>query len=157
MYTLQQVRLVGRGGAARCPLHPAPERSQREDLHLPLVLVRDPRHPDADHPHLPHRHHLLPSHEGLHDANAIPPRQTRQRRYHRQKKQDGRLVSTVHTWREPRLGDIQGYNERVCEQTEPQLPASYPRCSGRVTSDTRVGVHHVTDVSAARHDPARLN
>lgn len=156
MYTVQQVRLIRRGGAARRTLHSAPQRRQREDLHLPMVLVRYPRNPNFDHRHLPHRHHLLPTNACLHDANEVQTRQARQRRHHRQAKQDGRLVSTLHPWGESRLGDIQRYNARVCEQAEPQLPASYPWGSGRVTSDTRVGVHHVTDVSAARHGPARL-
>lgn len=157
MHTVQQVRLLRRSGAARRSLHPTPECGQREDLRLSLVLVRHPRLPHIYHSTLPHRHHLLPPHEGLHDAHALQARPTRQRRHHSQTKQDGRLVLTVHTWREPRLGHIQRYNERVRQQTEPQLPASHPRGPRRVTSDPRVGVPHVTNVVAARHGPTRLN
>lgn len=157
MYIVQQIWLVRRGGTARRPVHPSAQRREREDICLPLVLVRHPRHPYPDYPHLPHRYNILTAHARLHDANEIPTRQAGQHRHYRQTKQDGRLVSTVYPRREPRLGHIQGYHERVCEQAKPQLPASYPRRPGRVTSDPRVGVHHVTDVSAARHGPARLN
>lgn len=157
VYTIQQVRVIRRGGAARRVVHSTTQRRQREDIHLSLVLVRHPRDPHSNHSYLPHRHHLLSTNARLHDENALPTCQERQRRHHRQTKQDGRLVSSLHPRGEPRFRNIQGYNARVCEQTEPQLPASYPRSAGRVTSNTRVGVHHLTDVTAARHGPARLN
>lgn len=149
VHIVQQVRLLRRSGAARRALHPAPQRRQREDLCLPLVLVRHPRHPHLHHSTLPTRHHLLAKNARLHDENALQARQTRQRRHHRQAKQNGRLVPTLHSRREPRLGYLQGYYERVRKQTQPQLPTSYPRCTGRVTSDPRVGVPHMTDVVAA--------
>lgn len=157
MHTVQQVRFVRRGGASRRALHPPTERGQREDIRVPLVLVRDPRLPHVHHARVPRRDHLLSSHESLHDAHALPARPTRQRRHYSQAEQDGRLVSTLHSWRESRLGDLSGHNAGVREQAEPQLPAPYPRHAGRVTSDPRVGVPHVTNVSAARHGPARLN
>lgn len=157
MHTVQQIRLLRRSRATRRPLHPPPQRGQREDIRFPLVLVRDPRLPYIHHPALPSHHHLLPPHEGLHDAYALQTSSTRQRRHNSQKKQDGRLVLIVHPRREPRLGHIQRHNERVRQQTEPQLSAPHPWGTRRVTSDPRVGVPHVTDVVAARHGPTRLN
>lgn len=156
MHPVQQVRLLGRSGAARRPLHPPSQRGQREDLRLPLVLVRHSRHPDLHHPPLPSCHHLLPKNEGVHDEDALQTRAAGQRRHHRPQKQNGRLVLTLHLGGELRLGHIPGYNARVCEQTEPQLPASYPRGPRCVTPDTRVGVPHLIDVSAARHGTTGL-
>lgn len=46
-----QVRCLGRGGAPRRRLHPAAKRRQREDLHLPVVLV-----PNTGRPHVGRRH-----------------------------------------------------------------------------------------------------
>lgn len=149
MHAVQQIRLLRRGRAARRALHPTAERCQREDLRFPLVLVRDPRLAHLHHPPLSARHNLLATNARLYDANALPTRQTRQRRHNSQKKQDGRLVPTIHTRREPRLRHIQGHNARVRQQTEPQLPAPHPWRAGRVTSDPRVGVPHMTDVVAA--------
>lgn len=157
MYAIQQVRFVRRGRATRRSVHPPAERGQREDLYLPLVLVRHPRLPHLHHAHLPPRHHLLAAHARLHDAHALQARAPRQRRHHRAAKQDGRLVPSLHSRRELGLSDIPGHNARVCEQTEPQLPAPHPRCPGRVTSGARVGVPHVTHVTAARYGPARLS
>lgn len=156
VHAVQQVRLVRRGGAARRALHTAAERGQREDLRVPLVLVRHPRHPHLHHARVPARHHLLAAHARLHDAHALPARPAGQRGHDRETEQNGRLVPPLHTRREPRLGDIQGHNARVRQQAEPQLPAPHPRRAGRVTSDPRVGVPHLTDVVAAPHGPARL-
>lgn len=157
MHIVQQIRVVGRGGAPRCTVHPAAQRGQREDLRLPMVLVRDPRHSHLHHTSLPIRHHLLTAHARLHDAHAVQARPPRQRRHHRAAQQDGRLVSPLHSWGEPRFGDLQRHHARVREQTEPQLPASHSRRAGRVTSGARVGVPHVINVTAARHGPARVN
>lgn len=157
MHAVQQVRLVRRGGAARRALHPAAQRGQREDLRVPVVLVRHPRHPHVRHPHLPGRHHLLAAHARVHDAHALPARAARQRRHDCAAQQDGRLVPAVHPRREPGLGDLPRHHARVREQAEPQLPAPHPRRAGRVTSGAGLGVPHVTDVAAARHGPARVS
>lgn len=157
MHAVQQVRLVGRGGAARRALHPAAERGQREDLRLPVVLVRHPRHPHLHHPRVPVHHHLLAAHARVHDAHALPAGAARQRGHDRAAQQDGRLVPPVHPRREHRLGHLPGHHARVRQQAEPQLPAPHPRRAGRVTSGAGVGVPHVTDVAAARHAAARLS
>lgn len=157
MHTIQQVRFVRRGGATRRSLHTALERSQRKDLRFPLVLVRHPRRSHLHHSYLPSRHYLLTPHAGVHDAHAIQTRPPRQYRHDCQTKQDGRLVSSQHTRRKLRLGNISRYHARVRKQIEPQLSTPYSRCSGRVTSDARVGVPHVTHVTAARHGPAGLS
>lgn len=157
MHNVQQVRSIGRGGTARFALYPAAERGQREDLRLPLVLVRHSRRPYLVHAHLPTGANLLTTHARLHDAHALPARTPRQHRYHRPQKQVGRLVLTVCSRGEPRLGHLSRHHERVRQQAEPQLPTSYPRRAGRVTSDSRVGVPHVTNVPAARHGPTCLS
>lgn len=156
VHTVQQVRVIRRGGAARRAVHPAAQRGQREDLRVPVVLVRDPRHPHLHHACVPLRDHLLAAHARLHDAHALPARAPRQRRHHRAPQQDGRLVPAVHPRGEPRLGDLPGHHARVREQAEPQLPAPHPRRAGRVTSGAGVGVPHVTVVAAAR-PAARLS
>lgn len=156
MHTVQQVRLVGRGGATRRALHPATERGQREDLRLSMVLVRHPRDPHVHHPYLPIRHHFLAAYARLYDAHALPARAPRQCRHHCAAQQDGRLVSPLHPRGEPRLGDIPGHHARVRKQAEPQLPAPHPRRAGRVTSGAGVGVPHVTHVAAVR-PTARLS
>lgn len=149
VHTVQQVRVVGRGGAARRALHPAAQRGQREDLRVPVVLVRHPRHPHVRHARVPAGDHLLAAHARVHDADAVPAGAARQRRHHRAPQQDGRLVPPVHPGREPGLGDLPGHHARVREQAEPQLPAPHPRRAGRVTSGAGVGVPHVTDAAAA--------
>ena len=150
MHTVQQVRVVGRGGAARRAVHSAAQRGQREDLRVSVVLVRHPRHPHLHHARVPLCDHLLAAHARVHDAHALQARAPRQRRHHRATQQDGRLVPAVHSRREPRLGDLPGHHARVREQAEPQLPAPHPRRAGRVTSGAGVGVPHVTHVAAAR-------
>lgn len=157
MYAVQQVRLIGRSGETRRTLHPTVKRGEREDLCLSLVLVRHPRLPHLYHAYLPYCHHFLAPHARLHDANAFPARSTRQRRHHRATEQDGRLVSSLHSRGESRLGHIPGHYARVCEQVKSQLSASHTRHAGRVTSNPGVGVPHVTDGLAARHGPARLS
>lgn len=157
MHIIQQIRLLRRSRAARRALHLTPERRQRKDLCLPLVLVRHPRHPHLHHAALPDRHHLLPSHARLHDADAVQACPPRQRGHHSKEEQNGRLVPAVHIRRESGLRHIQGHNARIREQAEPQLPAPHSRSSRRVTSDSRVGLPHLTDVVAAQPGPARLN
>jgi hypothetical protein len=149
VYAVQQIRLFRRSGAARRALHLAAERRQREDIRVPLVLVRDPRRPHLRHSPVPARDHLLSPHASVHDAHAVQARQAGQRRHHSAQKQNGRLVPPLHSRGELGLRDFPGHNERVRKQTEPQLSASHSRRAGRVTSDTRVGVPHVTDVVAA--------
>lgn len=119
MHNVQQIRFIGRSGATRFALHSAAERSQREDLHLPLVLVRHPRFPYLLHAHLPAGADLLATHARLHDADALPARAPRQHRYHRPQKQVGRLVLTVCSRGEPRLGYLPRHHERVRQQVEP--------------------------------------
>lgn len=157
MHNVQQVRFIGRGGTARFALHPAVKCSEREDLHLPLVLVRHPRLPYIVHAHLPAGADLLPTYARLHDAYAFPARTPRQHRYHRPQKQVGRLVLTLCSRGEPGLGHFPRHHERIRQQAEPQLSAPYPRRAGRVTSDPRVGVPHVTNVPAARYGPTCLS
>lgn len=157
MHNVQQIWFIGRSRTARFTLYPAPERGQREDLRLSLVLVRLPRLSYPFHDYLPAGADLLAAHARLHDAHAFSARTPRQHRYHRPQKQVGRLVLIVCPWREPRLGHLSGHHERVCQQAEPQLPAPHPRSTGRVTSDSRVGVPHVTNVLAARYGPACLS
>lgn len=149
MHAVQQVRFLGRGRAPRRPLHPTPQRGEREDIRLPLVLVRHPRHPHLHHTPLPHRDYILPTDASLHDADEVQIGPTRQRGYHRPTKQDGGLVFALHTRRELGFGDIPRYNARICKQTEPQLPASHPRRAGRVTTSTRLGIPHLTNIAAA--------
>lgn len=157
MHNVQQVRFFGRSRAARFTLHSAAERSQREDLRLSLVLVRHPWLPYLVHAHLPAGANLFTTHARLHDAHALSASAARQHRYHRPQKQVGRLVLIVCSWREHRLCHLPRHHERVRQQAEPQLSAPYPWRAGRVTSDPRVGVPHVTNVLAARHGPTCLS
>lgn len=113
MHNVQQIRFIGRSGAARFALYPTPECGQREDLHLPLVLVRLPRLPYLVHAYLPAGADLLAAHACLYDAHAFSARTPRQHRYHRPQKQVGRLVLIVRPRREPRLDYLPGYHERV--------------------------------------------
>lgn len=157
VHNVQQVWFIRGGGTARFALYPAVERGEREDLCLPLVLVRHSRLPYLVHTHLSAGADLLTTHACLHDANALSARTPRQYRHHRPQKQVGRLVLTLCSWREPRLGHLPRYHERIRQQAKSQLPASYPRRAGRVTSNPRVGVPHVTNVPAARHGSTSLS
>ncbi len=72
---LPHVRPLGRGRAARLPLHPPAQHSQREDLHLPLVLVLHPRRPQLRRRRLPARHHRQSPHEGVPPLHQVPAHQ----------------------------------------------------------------------------------
>lgn len=74
MHTIQQIRVLWRGRATRCAVHLAAQRRQREDLRIPLVLVRHTRYSNFHHPHLPSYHNLLTAHARLHDEDALQAR-----------------------------------------------------------------------------------
>lgn len=158
MHAVQQVRLFRRSGETRRSLHTPSQCGQRKDLRFPLVLVCHPRLSYLHHAAVPARYNLLTKNASLHDENAISARAPRQRRHYCSPEQNGRLVPSLHPWRKPRLGHLQGYHARIREQAESQLSAPHPRYAGCVTSGARVGVPHLTTHPTASHGLAsRLN
>lgn len=71
---LLQVRFVRQRGDARRPLRPPPQRHQREDLHLPVVLVHHPVRAHRAGAGLPGGHRRLPPGQGLPAQHAVPDR-----------------------------------------------------------------------------------
>lgn len=123
MYILLQIRRERRVGKARLFMHTPIERGQRKDLHIPMVLVHNPRIPHLPHPRIQTNNHPITSNASLHNEDALLPGQKRIRRHHRQGKQNGRLVPAVHARREPGLHHLQGHPPRVRQQAGgAQLP-----------------------------------
>ena len=105
---LSQVWTVGHSAGLRRSLRAATQHHQREDLRLPLVLVRDPlhhhRHPD-DLPGV----HLLPAAHAHHAAQrALQGEEAGPGGAHLQDLQAGRLVRAVPARQEHRPPDLQG-------------------------------------------------
>ena len=79
---IPQVWYIRRGGKTRRPLSLAPQHRQREGLHLPLVLVHHPLHPQLLGHRLPHHHHHQPQDESLSLVYTFPFDQARSDQHH---------------------------------------------------------------------------
>jgi hypothetical protein len=120
---LLQVRRIGRHGEARRHVHPPIKRGEREDLHLPLVLVHHPLHPDLLHGDLPRGDHLLAADARLLAQDAIPVGADGRHRLDRAPEQDGRLVPLLHAGGERGLGHLQRRAPGAGQQAgQAQLP-----------------------------------
>lgn len=71
MHTVQQVWVLRRGRATRCPVHLTAQCRQREDIRFPLVLVRHTWFPHFHYPHISNCYHILSKNARLYDANAL--------------------------------------------------------------------------------------
>lgn len=110
---LLQVRRLRGDRASRRHLHFAVERGQREDLHLPVVLVDNPGLPVDRDAHISHDHHTIAAHACLSPALPVQADTQGRSRPDSEEGQDGRLVFVLHARGERGLYNISRCDTRA--------------------------------------------
>ncbi|GFU05994.1 hypothetical protein NPIL_164361 [Nephila pilipes] len=106
--SLLQVRILGQRGDARRALRLATQRHQREDIHLPLVLVHHPVRVDRTGACLPSGHCRLSPRQSLPAQHEVQDRSFGQSTYRSSQGIYRGLVSSVHARTKHRYNDLQG-------------------------------------------------